>query len=105
MDVSIGERWESLVEEAAKSGRFGSASEVVREGLRLDEEREATFKALRETIDASIAEGGSLTWEEVEQHLAERLNEWEAAQAKVAQCGRCALTALPSGTLRKSRSS
>jgi len=58
MNVSIGERWERFVETAVKSGRYGSASEVVREGLRLAEEREARLQALQETLNASIAEGG-----------------------------------------------
>ena len=55
MNVSIGQRWESFVESAVRSGRYGSASEVVREGLRLVEEREARLQALRETLNASIA--------------------------------------------------
>jgi len=58
MNVSIGARWEGFVENAVKSGRYGSASEVVREGLRLVEEREARLRALQETLNASIAEGG-----------------------------------------------
>jgi antitoxin ParD1/3/4 len=58
MNVSIGERWEGFVDTVVKSGRYGSASEVVREGLRLVEEREVKLKALRETVRASIAEGG-----------------------------------------------
>jgi antitoxin ParD1/3/4 len=65
MNVSIGERWEVFVERAVKSGRYGSASEVVREGLRLVEEREARLRALCETLDASIAEGGQGTDEEL----------------------------------------
>jgi antitoxin ParD1/3/4 len=57
MNVSVGQRWEGFVEAAVKSGRYGSASEVVREGLRLVEEREAKLQALRDTLNASIAEG------------------------------------------------
>jgi antitoxin ParD1/3/4 len=72
MNVSIGERWQAFVDNAVKSGRYGSASEVVREGLRLVEEREAKLRALRETLDAAIAEGGSFSDEEVEATLRAR---------------------------------
>lgn len=65
MNVSIGERWESYVEALLKTGRYGSASEIVREGLRLVEEREAKLAALRETIGASLAEDKWFTMEEV----------------------------------------
>ena len=65
MNVSIGERWEDFVEKAVKSGRYGSASEVVREGLRLVEEREAKLRALQDTLSASIAEGGEFSDEDV----------------------------------------
>ncbi len=65
MNVSIGQRWEEFVDGVVRDGRYGSASEVVREGLRLVEEREAKLKALRRTIEASIAEGGDLSQDEV----------------------------------------
>jgi antitoxin ParD1/3/4 len=71
MNVSIGERWESFIEAAVKAGRYGSASEVVREGLRLVEEREAKLRALRATLDASIAAGGEISDEELGDVLAE----------------------------------
>ena len=51
MNVSIGKRWEEFVEGIVQDGRYGSASEVVREGLRLVEEREAKLAALRQTIE------------------------------------------------------
>lgn len=65
MNVSIGKRWEEFVNSIVREGRYGSASEVVREGLRLVEEREAKLTALRQTLEASIAEGGTSSQEEV----------------------------------------
>ena len=69
MNVSIGERWESYVEALLKTGRYGSASEIVREGLRLVEEREAKLAALRETIEASLARGGENNDDDVDRQL------------------------------------
>jgi antitoxin ParD1/3/4 len=42
----------------------------VREGLRLVEEREAKLAALRATLDASIAQGGEVTDEELDAAIA-----------------------------------
>jgi antitoxin ParD1/3/4 len=70
MNVSIGERWQEFVDRVVKEGRYGSASEVVREGLRLVEEREAKLVALRATLDASIAQGGQVTDEELDAAIA-----------------------------------
>ncbi len=78
MNVSIGERWEKFVEQAVKDGRYGSASEVVREGLRLVEEREAKLNALRREIAEAIAAGGEVTEEELQASL----DEVEAELAK-----------------------
>lgn len=65
MNVSIGERWEAFVAAIVEQGRYGSASEVVREGLRLVEEREAKLQALRDRITRSLAEDGSYSDDEV----------------------------------------
>ena len=72
MNVSIGKRWEEFVEGVVQDGRYGSASEVVREGLRLVEEREAKLAALRQTIEASIAEGGARSQDEASAALSAR---------------------------------
>lgn len=69
MNVSVGDRWERFVESIVKGGRYGSASEVVREGLRLVEEREAKLRALQETLDRSIAEGGEISDAELDEAL------------------------------------
>lgn len=82
MNVSIGERWEGYVEALLKTGRYGSASEIVREGLRLVEEREAKLAALRETIEAAIAEDKWYTLDEVESQLEADLDAWEAQAAQ-----------------------
>jgi antitoxin ParD1/3/4 len=77
MNVSIGDRWEDFVASIVKTGRYGSASEVVREGLRLVEEREAKLQALRDTLDTSIARGGAHGDDEVGAAIAARLDSWE----------------------------
>jgi antitoxin ParD1/3/4 len=81
MNVSIGSHWEQFVDGLVKSGRYGTASEVIREGLRLVEAREAKLKALKDTIDASIARGGSHTDEEVGEYIAEHVRARRAARA------------------------
>jgi antitoxin ParD1/3/4 len=77
MNVSVGEHWEKFIENAVREGRYGSASEVVREGLRLVEEREAKLKALRQEINAAIESGGHLTAEEVSAGLDVRMMQWK----------------------------
>jgi antitoxin ParD1/3/4 len=75
MNVSIGVRWQAFVDRVVKEGRYGSASEVVREGLRLVEEREAKLVALRETLNASIARGGEMTDTELEAAISAKAEE------------------------------
>ena len=69
MNVSIGERWEAFVDRIVGAGRYGSASEVVREGLRLVEEREAKLEALRVMLDGSIAAGAEASDTEIDNAL------------------------------------
>lgn len=77
MNVSIGERWEGFVDTVLKAGRYGSASEVVREGLRLVEEREAKLQALHDTLNASIERGGAHSDSDVGAHIDAVLGAWE----------------------------
>ncbi len=69
MNVSVGERWAGFVEAVVKSGRYGSASELVRAELRLVEEREARLTALRDTLNASITQGNQHSADDVLAHL------------------------------------
>jgi antitoxin ParD1/3/4 len=70
MNLSIGDRWQTFVDRVVREGRYGSASEVVREGLRLVEEREAKLVALRARIEASLAEGGEVSDDELDAAIA-----------------------------------
>jgi antitoxin ParD1/3/4 len=81
MNVSIGRRWEEFVASAVETGRYGSASEVVREGLRLVEEREAKLQALRDSLNAAIEEGSWHTDEEVAAAIKAALDEEDANDA------------------------
>lgn len=65
MDVPIGERWQAFVTAAVETGRYVSAGDVVTEGLRLVQEREERLQALRDLIDAAIADDVWYTDEEV----------------------------------------
>ena len=51
--LTLGEHWEVFIKNQVASGRYGSASEVVRDALRHMEEHEKKLQALR----AHLAEG------------------------------------------------
>lgn len=69
---TIGERYERLARELVKSGRFASVSEVLRDGLRLVEEREERRVLELDAIRAEIAEGMKGPFED-----------WDAEDVKV----------------------
>lgn len=54
---TIGSHYESFVRMLVDSGRYASASEVMRDGLRLVEEREQLRAAKLAALKADIAEG------------------------------------------------
>ena len=74
MNVSVGKRWEDFVQELVESGRYGSASEVIRQGLRQVEAQEAKLKTLREEIQAAVDEDVWYTTEDVIADINEQID-------------------------------
>ena len=56
-NVNLTEHFDRFIETGITSGRFSNASEVVREGLRLLEQREQEDKARIEWLRAAAKEG------------------------------------------------
>lgn len=54
--VALGKQLESTLERLVASGRYNSKSEVIREGIRLIEEREKRLAALDAALDRGLAD-------------------------------------------------
>ncbi len=62
--LSLGEHWEVFIKNEISSGRYGSASEVVRDALRTMEERKSKLEALRIHLAEGAMEAQSGTFVE-----------------------------------------
>jgi len=73
--LSLGEHWEVFIKNEVSSGRYGTASEVIRDALRGLEERKSKLNALRTHLaeGAEQAEKGEF----VDQPLDELLNDFK----------------------------
>ncbi len=74
--IVLSEHFQTFIESQVADGRYGSASEVVRAGLRLLEDHESRLAALR----AALIEGeesGAPTEFDVENFLAEQRRAFE----------------------------
>ena len=49
--ITLGDHFDDFVAKQIKSGRYGSASEVIRTGLRVLEDTETKLETLRELLD------------------------------------------------------
>lgn len=55
--ISLGDHFAEFIDAAVETGRYGSASDVVRAGLRLLEEHEARVRALQDALIAGEQSG------------------------------------------------
>ncbi|KWE99086.1 antitoxin [Burkholderia ubonensis] len=55
--ISLGDHFAEFVDAQVRSGRYGSASDVVRAGLRLLELHESQVRALQEALKAGETSG------------------------------------------------
>lgn len=80
MNVSLTKQLQSFVNQRVKKGRYQSASEVVRAGLRLLQENEREYERWKKDTRAKIAEGakqardgklldGEAVFDKIEQEL------------------------------------
>ena len=56
--LSLGDHWETFIKNEVASGRYGSASEVVRDALRTLEERKSKLDVLRMHLAQGEAQAG-----------------------------------------------
>lgn len=76
ISVDLGEKLEKVLDELVANGRYNSKSEVLREGVRLVQEREADLQEFYAHLDRGledIAAGRTSPAEEVFENLRRRL--------------------------------
>lgn len=56
MNVSLGVQWEQFVNERVESGRYLTASEVLRDGFRLLEQREKALRSISPRTSEDLEE-------------------------------------------------
>ncbi len=74
MSYAVGDYFENFIKSQVTSGRFNNASEVVREGLRLVEEREIKLASLKNQIEKALANPDRYSEDEVLEYIENRLN-------------------------------
>ncbi|MDP3551173.1 MAG: type II toxin-antitoxin system ParD family antitoxin [Novosphingobium sp.] len=75
--VTIGEHFSDFIASQVSTGRYGSASDVVRAGLRLLEDHETKFKALQDALIEGEKSGMAEPFD-FEEFLSELNGEYEA---------------------------
>lgn len=81
--VALGAHFEAFIKDQVANGRYNNASEVVRDGLRMLEDRQQDRQAKLEALRADLEEGSKGPFIPAEEAFAEvRRRIQEAAKAK-----------------------
>ena len=69
--IALGEHFDQYIAEQLASGRYRTASELIRESLRMHQERELKIVAMRAAIEDGVASGidGSFSFEGLNREL------------------------------------
>ena len=55
--IILGEHFDQLIAEQVQTGRYGTASEVIRDALRMFEQQQTAIKRLNDAIEEGYASG------------------------------------------------
>jgi antitoxin ParD1/3/4 len=78
ISAELGEKLEAVVEDLVRNGRYNSKSEVLREGVRLVQEREAALRRLDQALDRGIEDMRAGRGRPAEEVFAELRTKYEA---------------------------
>ncbi|HEX4298809.1 MAG TPA: type II toxin-antitoxin system ParD family antitoxin [Devosia sp.] len=81
ISADLGEKLEAVVNDLVTNGRYNSKSEVLREGVRLVQEREAALAELHVVLEKSIADSDAGRTKPLEE-VVNRLSAKYGANAK-----------------------
>ena len=82
--VNLGPKLEATVDDLVKNGRYGSRSEVLREGVRLVEEREAAIARFKAEMMKGIEDAEAGRDEDIDVFFGRLIADYEARAAKKA---------------------
>ena len=79
ISLVLGEYFDQLIEAQVKSGRYETASEVVRDALRLFEQKQTVIQRLSEAVDQGFVSGfvDELDWNNLGQRTENKRQDME----------------------------
>jgi antitoxin ParD1/3/4 len=82
--VNLGDQLEAFITDAVKNGRYGSRTEVLREGVRLVQEREKQLEKIKAAVAQGIADADAGRVTDAEIVFDRLIRKYEAMAAKSA---------------------